>query len=1228
MPTVNNQQIIAALYVATYDRAPDNNGLAYWVGQIPAGQTPFQVSSSLAAGFAANPIFAQTYGSLNDSQFVNALYQNILGAPGDAKGVAYWIQELTPTSFGGAGLTRTALLGKFVYDSLTIDLTTKPPGLTDSEWTTAIGRQNLLLNKVSVGLQFASLLGSSTNMDPHTNVSTIAGLNSDPAFVASQAVLKSVTSDPGSVTAAINLLNAAKASGSPISYVNTNAPAFPAPQSSFLLTQNTDVVTGSNVAVTGYTTAFGVQGTYNSGDQITPVGTGNTLTVNDNQPLLYTPGVWFATDLPGATVSNVQTVTFNSTEVVVADTLNSSLGFSGLTQLNVNSQSGAGTYYYDGNYYANADLITAAATTAVNLNDVVVSGFSAGGGLTVNGGSTVVINESNGKFANGGIITVNGGTGTTSVTVGQTEVKGYASQAVVINDLTEGKVDKAGTITTVKLDGLAGGAPQYGESVNAGLQFLTNVINSDVLSNLTVTNSQGYLYLDNKLHNTNSTTVLNLTVSKDVGFTIEDSWNNYQTLNVTTGAKGSTVGFSNFTSVTSETVSGSSVLTQDSTLGLDSLKTITVSGGAGFISDLSGLSKLTSVTADSTSTGLVGVALNAQKTSFTGSAGQDAVLISNDATKVIKAGSAKGNEIVLNNNVSAFSQTYTGANVQGFTTLGVANGSSGTFALSGLTALFSGINAVDVITQTAGDVTFTGASQATTLTFDGYNGSNYYNVVFQTADTTGATDSLTINLGISVAYAASLGTSLVSATDSGFQAANILTLSDSTHVGIANLTINSNTIALGNHGTYSTVNAGGYNSINTLDDAGLASLHLTGTGGFSTNNFALSSPTLTLTDDGTSQWGIYIDGLTAQNLTTINFAGSNVNSLIKVGGSSQIDNLALGTTTLTVNDSFAGDAYINGLWTTATHTVDPTAETPVVLQDYLTSLTLINTSPKGLLEVTAVQDNNLSSLTLTGKVIYDSVLGNVNGYVFGSMGSAWGFDTVTTGITVSGATDNAAVWFWTANNGGANADGLNPTAVDNITLGNGNNNIADGGLGTVNITLGSGSNHVWAYNFIYGGGNPSNDVYTSGNDTIKLGTHDVSATDVVGVGATQSYNTTTGVTVGYSVIENTDGISSGFNTTSTSNDQLVFAADNGVGGATGSVNVLTGTFTNINDWFAAAETLAVANVHQIEAFGFGGNTYLVESNNNFGVTVVELVGVSTTTAAHFAAANGTLAVHV
>ena len=575
----------------------------------------------------------------------------------------------------------------------------------------------------------------------------------------------------------------------------------------------------------------------------------------------------------------------------------------------------------------------------------------------------------------------------------------------------------------------------------------------------------------------------------------------------------------------------------------------------------------------------------------------------------------------MNNNATAFSQTYTGANVQGFTTLGVANDSLGVFALSGKTALFSGINAVDVITQTAGDVTFTGASQATTLTFDGYNGSNYNNVTFQTADTTGATDSLNITLGISTAYAASLGTSLVTPTNTGFTAANILTLSDSNNVGIANLTINSSTIALGNHGTYSTVAADGYNTITTLNDAGLTSLHLTGTGGFTTYNLTVTGTSLTVTDDSTSQWGIYFGtSLSGVNLTTLNFAGSNVNSTIAAGGATYIDSLVLGTSTLTVKDSFAGDVYIGGLSTTATHSVTADGITTVT-PDYLTSLTLTNTSTAGILEVNAVQDNNLSSLTLSGNVIYNSLLGNIDNLVFGSMGNAWGYDTVTTGITVSGATDNANVWFWTANNGGANADGLNSTAVDTITLGNGNNNVADGGLGTVNISVGTGSNHVWAYNFIYGGGNPSNDKYTSGADTITLAAHDVSSTDVVGVGQTQKYNTSTGETVGYSVI-------SGLNNVSTSQDEIVFAADNGVNGAQGAVNVLSGTFTNINDWFAAAETAAVATTHQIEAFNFGGNTYLVESNSNFGVTVVELVGVSTTTAAHFVASNGALAVHV
>ena len=1175
MTTPTTQQIasIQSLYVAYFNRAADVSGLQYWEGVLANSSNPASVLAQISASFSTSVEYQSIYAGLTNFNIVDKVYVNLFGHDGDLPGLQYWTNLLNQ--------------GKITISNVVTQIAGGAQGTDLVAYNSKVSGAIAFTNSLDTGTKAIAYSGTFANAQAATWLSGITSADT-------------LTSQTAAIPSVINAIE--------------NGPS-----QAIALTTNADNITAQHVVVTGYTSASGVQGTYNPGDQITPTGTDNSLIVNDYQPTSYfngTPSGWYATVLSGATVSNVQTVTFNSNEAVIADTVNSTLGFSGLTQLNINSVSYQYGYGYNSSFYG-SDIITAADTTAITVNDLLAGNAGGEGvsGLTVNGGSTVFINESNGKFANGGIITVSGGKLTSSVTINQSESKGQSSQNILINDVYGTKdghqslLGKTGTITAVALDGLN---TAYG----------SNVINSDVLSSLSVTNSKNaVLSLSNQLHNTYSTTLLNLTVGNDVGLKLYDEWNNYQTLNVTTGAKGSTVGFSNFTSVTSETVSGSSVLTQDSTLGLDSLKTITVSGGAGFISDLSGLSKLTSVTADSTSTGLVGVALNAQKTSFTGSAGQDAVLISNDATKLIKAGSARGNEIVLNNNATAFSQTYTGANVQGFTTLGVANDSLGVFALSGKTALFSGINAVDVITQTAGDVTFTGASQATTLTFDGYNGSNYNNVTFQTADTTGATDSLNITLGISTAYAASLGTSLVTPTNTGFTAANILTLSDSNNVGIANLTINSSTIALGNHGTYSTVAADGYNTITTLNDAGLTSLHLTGTGGFTTYNLTVTGTSLTVTDDSTSQWGIYFGtSLSGVNLTTLNFAGSNVNSTIAAGGATYIDSLVLGTSTLTVKDSFAGDVYIGGLSTTATHSVTADGITTVT-PDYLTSLTLTNTSTAGILEVNAVQDNNLSSLTLSGNVIYNSLLGNIDNLVFGSMGNAWGYDTVTTGITVSGATDNANVWFWTANNGGANADGLNSTAVDTITLGNGNNNVADGGLGTVNISVGTGSNHVWAYNFIYGGGNPSNDKYTSGADTITLAAHDVSSTDVVGVGQTQKYNTSTGETVGYSVI-------SGLNNVSTSQDEIVFAADNGVNGAQGAVNVLSGTFTNINDWFAAAETAAVATTHQIEAFNFGGNTYLVESNSNFGVTVVELVGVSTTTAAHFVASNGALAVHV
>jgi Ca2+-binding RTX toxin-like protein len=70
------------LYFATLDRAPDALGLNFQSARLKAGTA----LTDVAAGFVNSPEFQATYGSLDDAQFVNLLYQNVLdrsAAPGE-----------------------------------------------------------------------------------------------------------------------------------------------------------------------------------------------------------------------------------------------------------------------------------------------------------------------------------------------------------------------------------------------------------------------------------------------------------------------------------------------------------------------------------------------------------------------------------------------------------------------------------------------------------------------------------------------------------------------------------------------------------------------------------------------------------------------------------------------------------------------------------------------------------------------------------------------------------------------------------------------------------------------------------------------------------------------------------------------------------------------------------------------------------------------------------------
>ena len=48
----------------------------------------------MASGFAASPELVATYGALNNKQFVEQLYWNVLDRGGDGGGITYWTNLL------------------------------------------------------------------------------------------------------------------------------------------------------------------------------------------------------------------------------------------------------------------------------------------------------------------------------------------------------------------------------------------------------------------------------------------------------------------------------------------------------------------------------------------------------------------------------------------------------------------------------------------------------------------------------------------------------------------------------------------------------------------------------------------------------------------------------------------------------------------------------------------------------------------------------------------------------------------------------------------------------------------------------------------------------------------------------------------------------------------------------------------------------------------------------
>lgn len=85
-----SREQITRLYDTVFDRAPDGEGLSFWINSMAAG-TPLDTLADL---FITAPEFAATYGQPDNLSFVQEMYRNVLDRPGEAEGMAFWTGAL------------------------------------------------------------------------------------------------------------------------------------------------------------------------------------------------------------------------------------------------------------------------------------------------------------------------------------------------------------------------------------------------------------------------------------------------------------------------------------------------------------------------------------------------------------------------------------------------------------------------------------------------------------------------------------------------------------------------------------------------------------------------------------------------------------------------------------------------------------------------------------------------------------------------------------------------------------------------------------------------------------------------------------------------------------------------------------------------------------------------------------------------------------------------------
>jgi len=180
-PVLTLEDKVLALYIAYFNRAPDADGMAFWLEQAANGQSLYDIS----AGFANHPRFAQEYGGLTNADVAEKIYLNVLRRPGDEDGIDYWAEKLDSEDV-------SHVVVEFVVGALEIDLDAllAAGDLTPEVYSQGFERQKVLENLMQASRDFLETFGDATI--PMGSPETVA---ETPAYQAAVAVLNPVGSD-------------------------------------------------------------------------------------------------------------------------------------------------------------------------------------------------------------------------------------------------------------------------------------------------------------------------------------------------------------------------------------------------------------------------------------------------------------------------------------------------------------------------------------------------------------------------------------------------------------------------------------------------------------------------------------------------------------------------------------------------------------------------------------------------------------------------------------------------------------------------------------------------------------------------------------------------------------------------------------------------------------------------------------------------------------------------